>query len=102
MKRWTKGLSRILLASAVALLSAEALGVVGMPATPGSVAGVARRTTRRTAYATSAAVSSSYVTALPGGCRGVMMGGVEYYQCGGAYYRPYYQGTQLVYVIENP
>jgi hypothetical protein len=45
--------------------------VVGRPATPVSVAGVARRTTRRTVVRTSA-----YVAALPHGCTTVTINGM--------------------------
>lgn len=62
--------------------SAEA--VIGRPLTPGSVAGVARRTTRRTIRRTTA-----YVAALPAGCRTVFVNGVSLHQCGGVYYQPY-------------
>lgn len=64
---------------------------IGRPATPGSVAGVARRTTRRTIRRTSVAVA-----ALPRGCRTVVIEGVSLHQCRGAYYQPY--GGQYVVV----
>lgn len=57
---------------------------VGRPLTPVSVAGVARRTTRRTIARTSV-----YVAALPVGCSTVMINGVSVSQCGGVYYQPY-------------
>jgi len=46
---------------------------VGRPATPGSVAGVRRRT----------------------------RGGVSYYYCGGIWYQPTYQGSTVVYVVTD-
>jgi hypothetical protein len=36
---------------------------------------------------------------LPGGCATVATGGAVIYQCSNTYYRPYYQGTQLVYQV---
>jgi len=42
------------------------------------------------------------VSALPGGCSEKPVGGVEYYYCGGNYYRAAFQGTQLVYVTAQP
>lgn len=62
----------------------EAEAVVGRPMTPGSVAGVARRTTRRTIRRTSV-----YVATLPRGCATVVIEGATLHQCGGAYYQPY-------------
>ena len=68
---------------------------VGRPMTPGSVAGVARRTSRRTTrrvvhrhHAVGAAAVGAYAVgrrfyALPVGCGGVMVGGIRYHHCGG-------------------
>jgi hypothetical protein len=120
----------------------EAEAIVGAPFTPGSVAGVARRTTRRvvateaevaTATAATAAATQSaaaaapkpaappppapqpaaqaagvvpigtVVQALPGGCTSIVVGGVDYSDCGGAFYKAAFQGNNLVYVVvEKP
>jgi hypothetical protein len=42
------------------------------------------------------------VAALPPGCTSTPVGGVEYYYCGGNFYRAVFQGTQLVYVTAKP
>ena len=42
------------------------------------------------------------VTALPAGCIPTPVGGVEYYYCGGNFYRAAFQGNQLVYVTAKP
>jgi len=42
------------------------------------------------------------VTALPSGCTTTPVGGVEYYYCGGNFYRSAFQGNQLVYVTAQP
>jgi hypothetical protein len=42
------------------------------------------------------------VSALPGGCTTTPVGGVEYYHCGGNYYRAVFQGNNLVYVTAQP
>ena len=65
--------------------------VVGRPATPGSVAGVARRTTRRCIRRT-----SIYVASLPPSCTTVVVEGTSLQQCGGTYYQP--SGNQYVVV----
>jgi hypothetical protein len=113
-------------------LVGEAQAIVGRPLTPVSVAGVARRTTRRavavgstaavagaataTAASTQAAASKpaappppaaplpvgTVVSALPAGCVAAPISGVEYYLCNGTYYRAAYQGNNLVYVVEKP
>ncbi len=73
------------------LKGSEAHAKVGRPATPGSVAGVSRRTSRRTTrrvnYRQSVAGCSPYN---------------NYYNCGGVYYAPTIQNGVTVYVVVNP
>jgi hypothetical protein len=66
---------------------------VGRPLTPGSVAGVARRTTRRVVRR-----STIYVAALPAGCVRVNVNGASYWRCGVTYYAPYSGRYVVVYV----
>lgn len=68
----------------------DAAAVIGRPITPVSVAGVARRSTRRAIYATSV-----YAATLPAGCRTVVIDGVALHQCGATYY----QATGGRYVV---
>ena len=42
------------------------------------------------------------VSALPAGCVATPVGGVEYYYCGGNFYRAVFQGNKLVYVTAKP
>lgn len=75
---------------------------------------VARRTSRRTSrrmnYRNDMYYGGGYgydygpgaVTTLPGGCLLRAISGINYQYCDGTYYRPYYEGTQVVYVVENP
>ena len=44
----------------------------------------------------------SVVSTLPAGCSAKTVGGVEYYHCGGNYYRAVFQGNNLVYVTAKP
>lgn len=71
----------------------EAHAVVGRPLTPGSVAGVARRTTRRVIRR-----SSVYVAALPAGCVRTTVNGILIWRCGGVYYQPYGGRYVVVYI----
>jgi hypothetical protein len=73
------------------LVVSSAHAVIGRPLTPVSVAGVARRTTRRTIRRTSV-----YAATLPRGCTTVIVEGATLQQCGGTYYQPY--GGQYVVV----
>lgn len=61
----------------------QAQAVIGRPMTPMSYAGVARRTTRRTIYATSV-----YRATLPAGCTTVIIEGTTLHRCGATYYQP--------------
>ena len=69
----------------------EAGAVVGRPATPGSVAGVARRTTRRTIR------RGAYIARLPAGCPLGTYYGYKLYYCGGTYYQKSGSGFVIVY-----
>jgi hypothetical protein len=80
----------------IALSFNNAQARIGRPLTPLSVAGVARRTTRRTvrrhAYVGAAAVGTAVVVgaavaALPASCGAVIYGGAQYYHCHGHYYQ---------------
>ena len=69
----------------------EAQAVIGRPMTPVSVAGVARRTTRRTIRR-----STIYATTLPAGCMTAVIEGTTLKSCGGTYYQA--SGSQYVVV----
>ena len=71
----------------------EAHAVVGRPLTPGSVAGVARRTTRRVIRR-----STIYVAALPAGCVKTSVNGTVIWHCGATYYQPYGGRYVVVYI----
>lgn len=84
----------------------DAHAVIGRPLTPMSYAGVARRTTRRAAYAGAyggyayappAVATAAVVTTLPAGCARVAAGGALYYDCGASRYQPVYHGATVVY-----
>ena len=42
------------------------------------------------------------VRTLPAGCPSATVAGVEYYHCGGNYYRAAFEGNNLVYVTTQP
>ncbi|MCP3866560.1 MAG: hypothetical protein GY703_00380 [Gammaproteobacteria bacterium] len=67
---------------------------LGRPMTPVSVAGVARRTTRRTIRRT-----TMYAATLPRGCTKIIIEGTTLHQCGTTYYQT--SGSQYVVVKVN-
>jgi hypothetical protein len=73
------------------MLINEAEARVGRPMTPVSVAGTARRTTRRTIRRTSV-----YIATLPVGCTTVVIENVSVHQCGSTYYQA--DGNQYMQV----
>lgn len=132
MKRTVTGLLVALLLSpaslslAPVLVPAPAEAVVGRPLTPVSVAGVsrrtARRTTRRVAYrrpfvppvpvagavvagaamtATAVAIGTTFAS-RPSGCREQAVGGITYLSCDGTWFQPQMQGGQVVYTVVAP
>ena len=72
-------------------LIGQAEARVGRPATPASVAGVARHTTRRTIR------RGAYIGAIPAGCPYGSYYGYSLYYCGGTYYQQSGSGYVIVY-----
>jgi len=82
----------------VSVKSAEAR--IGRPGTPASVAGVHRRTRRRTRRRW--AVGTRMYT-LPVGYTTAVVAGTTYYVSEGEYFKPAHEGTEVVYVaVEDP
>ncbi len=80
-------------------LTTTALAKRGRPASPNSVAGVRRRTRRRRRRRV---YRNQRLTALPYGCTVTRRrGGRTYYYCGGIWYRPVYQGTTVIYIVDD-
>ena len=78
----------------------DAEAVVGRPASPGSVAGVHRRTRRRTRRQVAVCTR---LYALPAGYTKVVVTGTTYYIHDSVYYKPYYESNKVVYVVvEKP
>lgn len=126
-------------------LVGNAEAIIGMPWTPLSFAGVARRSMYReaaygaaaanaaamnaaaanAAYANAAAAQAAAANAaaaqaaaqrapgaavpigtvvpnLPSGCNSIVIGGVNYFNCAGVYYRAGFQGNNIVYIVSAP
>ena len=39
---------------------------------------------------------------LPSGCNSIVIGGVNYFNCAGVYYRAGFQGNNIVYIVSAP
>ena len=85
--------------SAIGGLSFTALAKPGRPASPTSVAGSRRRTQRRRRRRV---YRNMRLTSLPYGCSVTRVRrGTTYYYCSGIWYRPTYQGTTVIYIVED-
>jgi len=54
------------------------------------------------AVSVTAAAIGTIVHALPPACSAIVVNGLTYQNCGGAWYQPMYAGTQVTYVVVNP
>jgi hypothetical protein len=94
-----RSLATVAVGVAAIPLSNLAEARIGRPATPASVAGVRRRTRRRTRRRVYRHMT---LYSLPYGCATTRIrAGVSYYYCGGIWYQPTYQGTTVVYVVQD-
>ena len=101
MKRrhFVKSLLTSTLGLSAAGLATTVLAKRGRPASPNSVAGVGRRTRRRRRRRVH---RNMRLNSLPYGCNVTRVrGGVTYYYCGNIWYEPVYQGTTVVYVVNE-
>ena len=71
------------------LLDSHLIPAGSIPLTPASVAGVTRRTIRR---------STVYIARLPANCTKVKVNDVMLSHCGGVYYQPYQGRYVMVHV----
>jgi len=79
--------------------SSTTLARPGRPASPNSVAGVRRRRRRRRRRRIRRYMR---LTSLPYGCTVTRVrGGITYYYCSGIWYQPVYQGTTIVYIVDE-
>ena len=86
---------------AIGALSSTANAKPGRRASPTSVSGTRRRTYRRRRRRRRV-YRNMRLTSLPYGCSVTRVrGGRTYYYCGGIWYRPAYQGTTVIYVVED-
>ena len=92
---------RVVYAETAAVTTAAATTAAATSAAAAASAQQAAAAQQQALAAGSPAVGT-VVPALPAGCTAAPVGGVEYYKCGGAYYRAPFQGNNLVYVVAQP
>ena len=98
-RQLVKVLLSLTIGSAIGGLSFTALAKPGRPASPTSVAGSRRRTRRRRRRRV---YRNMRLTSLPYGCSVTRVRrGTTYYYCSGIWYRPTYQGTTVIYIVED-
>jgi membrane protein involved in colicin uptake len=52
--------------------------------------------------AASALPIGTMVPSLPPGCQSTVIGGINYFNCGGVFYRAGFQGNNVVYIVSAP
>jgi hypothetical protein len=98
-RQLVRSLLAVTVGGALGGLTTTVLAKVGRPASPTSVAGVHRRTRRRRRRRV---YRNMRLTSLPYGCNVTRIrGGVTYYYCGGIWYQPVYQGTTVIYIVNE-
>ena len=98
-RQLVKALLTLTAGTAIGGLSIAAIAKPGRPASPNSVAGVRRRHRRRRRRRI---YRNQRLYALPYGCSVTRIrGGTTYYYCSGIWYRPAYQGTTVIYIVED-
>lgn len=80
-------------------IAGTALARLGRPASPNSVAGVRRRRRRRRRRRIRRHMR---LYSLPYGCvTTIYRGEILYYYCSGIWYRPIYEGTTVIYIVDD-
>jgi hypothetical protein len=94
-----RSLSLVAGGTVAATLPVIAVARMGRPASPRSVAGVHRRRRRRHRRRVRRYMR---LHSLPYGCTTIVQRhGNRYYYCGGIWYRPAYEGTTIVYIVDD-
>jgi hypothetical protein len=78
---------------------AFAAGAAVAATTTAVVAAATRPAPTNTTVVVQAPAVGTMVPALPGTCQTINTGNAMVYNCSNVYYRPYYQGTTLVYQV---
>jgi len=98
-RQLVKSILFVAVASAVGGLATSAVAKPGRPASTNSVAGARRRSRRRYRRRVRRGMRLTY---LPYGCSVTRVRrGTTYYYCGGIWYQPVYQGTTVVYIVDE-
>lgn len=92
----------VVASTAAATTTAAATAAQPAPAQPPPPAQAPAQSPPPATAQTGAPPVGATVSALPSGCVSSPKNGIEYYNCGGVYYRPAFQGNNLVYVVQNP
>jgi len=109
---WRRAGRRMAVVGTAAVASTAAVAAAGATAAAASESAAAQQQAAR-AQQQAAAVPppatagkelplGTVVSMLPAGCVTTPVGGVEYYYCGGNFYRAVFQGNSLVYVTAEP
>ena len=98
---WSAAAANAAAANAAAA-SAAAANTAAANAAAANAAAANAAAAQRSADPGSAVPLGTIVPSLPSGCSSVVIGGVNYFNCAGVYYRAGFQGNKIVYIVSQP
>jgi membrane protein involved in colicin uptake len=89
-------------AANAAAANAAAANAAAANAAAANAAAANAAAAQRAAAPGSAVPLGTIVPSLPSGCNSTVIGGVNYFDCAGVYYRAGFQGNKIVYIVSKP
>ena len=89
-------------ATTAAVTSAAATSAAAASAASANAAASAAAAAQRAPAPGAAVPVGTIVPNLPFGCSSIAIGGVNYFNCAGVYYRAGFQGNNIVYIVSAP
>jgi membrane protein involved in colicin uptake len=89
-------------ATTAAVTSAAATSAAAASAASANAAASAAAAAQRAPAPGAAVPVGTIVPNLPSGCSSIVIGGVNYFNCAGVYYRAGFQGNNIVYIVSAP
>jgi hypothetical protein len=84
------------------VVATTAVAATAVAATEAASASAARAAAQPPPAAPPGVAVGTIVATLPAGCVSAPIRGVNYFDCGGVFYRPAFQSNNLVYVVQQP
>jgi hypothetical protein len=89
-------------AAAANAAAANAAAAQAAAANSAAAQAAAAQASAAAAHAASTLPIGTMVPSLPPGCQSTVIGGINYFNCGGIFYRAGFQGNNVVYIVSAP